>query len=257
MVQPKDRAGKSPVFVTKAGLARAHIQEMILSGQVREGQQFTSREVAEALAVSETPVREAISGLVAEGWLKFNAHHSVVVASISVDQIAEINELRGVLSFLAVKRGGQAYSEQTIAALESNIVEAGKAVADQDPQRYAEVNRQFHLLICDTPHTQWTHHLLSNLSSQTAVLRKGFAAVPSRMKASLEDHRAILAAIRAGDIDLAGDLLVKHEHDASKALIGALSQGSPEARGATVISTKRSLASTPARPRRTKVNPGK
>lgn len=47
MVQPKDRAGKSPVFVTKAGLARAHIQEMILSGQVREGQQFTSREVAE------------------------------------------------------------------------------------------------------------------------------------------------------------------------------------------------------------------
>jgi DNA-binding GntR family transcriptional regulator len=256
MVQQKVKAGKSPVFVTKAGLARAHIQEMILSGQVREGQQFTAREVSEALAVSETPVREAISGLVAEGWLKFNAHHSVVVASISVDQIDEINELRGVLSFLAVKRGGRAYSKQTLAALESNIEEAAKAVDDADPQRYAEVNRQFHLLICDTPHTQWTHHLLTNLSSQTAVLRKGFAAVPSRMKASLDDHRAIVDAIRAGDIDLAGDLLVQHEHDASKALITALSQGAPEARTATPTTAQRPLAPTPARARPTKKRPG-
>jgi DNA-binding GntR family transcriptional regulator len=254
MVQQKVKAGKSPVFMTKAGLARAHIQEMILSGQVREGQQFTAREVSEALAVSETPVREAISSLVAEGWLKFNAHHSVVVASISVDQIDEINELRGVLSFLAVKRGGQAYSEQTIAALENNIAEAAKAVADGDSQRYAEANRQFHLLICDTPYTQWTHHLLSNLSSQTAVLRKGFAAVPARMSASLEDHRAILAAIRAGDIELAGDLLVKHEHDASKALISALSKGSAKADGASVISAQRSARAVSSRSRR--VNSG-
>ena len=256
MVQQKVKTGKSPVFVTKAGLARAHIQEMILSGQVREGQQFTAREVSEALAVSETPVREAISGLVAEGWLKFNAHRSVFVASISVDQIDEINELRGVLSFLAVKRGGRAYSEQMLAALESNIEEAAKAVDDEDPQRYAEVNRQFHLLICDTPYTQWTHHLLSSLSSQTAVLRKGFAAVPSRMKASLDDHRAIVDAIRAGDIDLAGDLLVQHEHDASKALITALSQGAPEARTATPTTAQRPLAPKPARARPTKKKPG-
>lgn len=256
MVQQKVKTGKSPVFVTKAGLARAHIQEMILSGQVREGQQFTAREVSEALAVSETPVREAISGLVAEGWLKFNAHRSVVVASISVDQIDEINELRGVLSFLAVKRGGRAYSEQTLAELESNIEEAAKAVDDEDPQRYAEVNRQFHLLICDTPYTQWTHHLLSSLSSQTAVLRKGFAAVPSRMKASLDDHRAIVDAIQAGDIDLAGDLLVQHEHDASKALITALSQGAPEARTATPTTAQRPLAPKPARARPTKKKPG-
>ena len=247
MVQQRVKVGKSPVFVTKAGLARAHIQEMILSGRVREGQQFTAREVSEALAVSETPVREAISGLVAEGWLKFNAHHSVVGASISVDQIDEINELRGVLSFLAVKRGGHAYSEQVIAALESNIADAAEAVADEDPQRYAEINRQFHLLICDTPHTQWTHHLLSSLSSQTSVLRKGFAAVPTRMKASLDDHRAIVTAIRAGDIDLAGDLLVQHEHDASKALIGALSQGGPDSQDAPVITAQRPLATTSAR----------
>lgn len=250
MVQQRVDLGKSPAYVTKAGLARAHIQQMILSGQVHEGQQLTAREVSEALAMSETPVREAISGLAAEGWLKFNAHHSVVVASISIEQIDEINELRGVLSLLAVRRGGRSYSAQTLAALESNIAEAAKAVNDNDPQRYAEINRQFHMLICDTPVTQWTLHLLSNLSSQTPVLRKGFAAVPSRMKASLEDHRAILAAIRAGDVELAGELLIKHEHGASKALIDALSQGSSDARSAALIPAQRALATTAPRTRR-------
>ena len=250
MVQQKVDAGKSPVYVTKAGLARAHIQQMILSGQVHDGQQLTAREVSEVLAMSETPVREAISSLAAEGWLKFNAHHSVVVSSMSVDQIEEINELRGVLSLLAVKRGGKSYSAQTMAALESNIADAAKAVADKDPQRYAEVNRQFHMLICDTPNTQWTRLLLSNLSSQTPVLRKGFTAVPSRMKASLDDHRGILAAIRSGDIELAGELLIKHEQGASKALIGALSKGSSETQSSAAITAEHAMGSKTARSKR-------
>jgi hypothetical protein len=67
------------------------------------------------------------------------------------------------------------------------------------------------------------------------------------MKASLDDHRAIVTAIRAGDIDLAGDLLVQHEHDASKALIGALSQGGPDSQDAPVITAQRPLATTSAR----------
>ena len=46
--------------LTKSGRARQHIQELILSGAVREGQHITAREVCEAVGISETPVREAI-----------------------------------------------------------------------------------------------------------------------------------------------------------------------------------------------------
>ena len=53
------------VHLTKSGLARQHIQELILSGAVREGQHLTAREVCEAVGISETPVREAIRGLAA------------------------------------------------------------------------------------------------------------------------------------------------------------------------------------------------
>jgi DNA-binding GntR family transcriptional regulator len=211
------------VHLTKSGLARQHIQELILSGAVREGQHITAREVCEAVGVSETPVREAIRGLAAEGWLELNAHHGVVVATIRAEHIAEIHALRGALAALAVELGAASYTAETFAALERNIAESERAVGAQDPAAYARLNREFHLLMCDTPHTPWTLRLTSSLTAQTSAQRRGFEAIPGRLAASLAEHRAILAALRQGDTSRAATLLIDHERRAGAALIAALS----------------------------------
>ena len=231
MARPRDSAAgprqkdSPPFHLTKSGLARQHIQELILSGAIREGQHLTARAVCEATGMSETPVREAISGLAAEGWLDFHPHHGVVVATIRAEHVAEIHALRGALAALAVQLGAPSYTAQTFAALDANIAESTKAVAAGDTHAYARLNRAFHLLMCDTPHTQWTLRLTSSLTAQTSAVRRGFAAVPQRMRASLAEHRAILAALRKGETARAAALLVEHEHKAAAALIEALSEG--------------------------------
>ena len=68
-----------PAFMTKSDVARQAIQELILSGQARAGERITSREISEALGMSETPIREAMRSLSAEGWLDFHPHQGVVV----------------------------------------------------------------------------------------------------------------------------------------------------------------------------------
>lgn len=209
--------------LTKSGRARQHIQELILSGAVREGQHITAREVCEAVGISETPVREAIRSLAAEGWLDFHPHHGVVVATLRAEQVAEIHALRGTLAALAVQLGAAAYTAETFAALDRNIADSARAVASGDAHGYARLNREFHLLMCDTPHTQWTKRLTSSLTAQTGAVRRGFAAIPSRMNASLAEHRAILDALRRGDTSRAGQLLIAHERAAAQALIAALS----------------------------------
>ena len=214
----------APTHHTKSDRAREHIQELILSGAVREGQHLTSRQVCEALGMSETPVREAIRGLAAEGWLEFHPHHGVVVATIRAEHIAEIHALRGALSALAVELGAPAYTEATFAALDSNIAESSRAAAAADPHAYARLNRAFHLLLCDTPQTPWTARLTSSLTAQTSAQRRGFEAVPARMHASLAEHQAILAALRRRDTAHAATLLVEHERTAGAALIAALSE---------------------------------
>ena len=211
------------IHLTKSGLARQHIQELILSGAAREGQHITAREVCEAVGVSETPVREAIRGLAAEGWLELNAHHGVVVATIRAEHIAEIHALRGALAALAVELGAASYTAETFAALDRNMAESERAVAAQDTGAYARLNREFHLLMCDTPHTPWTMRLTSSLTAQTSAQRRGFEVIPARLRTSLAEHRAILAALRQGDTSRAATLLVDHERRAGAALIAALS----------------------------------
>ena len=55
MALPRDNATPR----TKSEVARQHIQEMILSGAARAGDHITTREISEALGISETPVRDA------------------------------------------------------------------------------------------------------------------------------------------------------------------------------------------------------
>jgi len=211
-------------YLTKSDLARRHIQEMIVSGSVRSGDRMTSREVSEALGMSETPIREAMRGLTAEGWLEAHPHLGVVVASIRREQLEEVFAVRGALEGLAIRLGGPGYTLQRLQEIDRNLEASQQAIGARDHVAYASLNRQFHLLLSDTPATQWTLKTLSNLWAQTSALHRGFDAVPpERVQESLDEHRAIRDAIVAGDLHLAAERNAEHEQRAGSVLIASLS----------------------------------
>lgn len=217
-------------FRTKSDLARQHIQEMIVSASVRAGERLTTREVSEALGMSETPIREAMRALAAEGWLEFNPHLGAVIASIKREQIEEVYGVRGALEGLAIELGGRHYDAARLDAVDRALEQAEQAVVAQDTLAYGRLNREFHHLLTDTPATQWTLKVLNNLWAQTSALHRGFEVVPSaRVRESLDEHWAIRHAIRAGDFTRAAALVVAHERSAGDVLIASLSE--PRAEG--------------------------
>lgn len=215
---------QAPVYLSKADIARRHIEGLILSRAVKPGDRITTREVSEALGISETPIREAIRSLAAEGWLDVQTHIGAVVASAGRDQLREIYLLRGMIGALAIELGGGAYSSGRLADIEANLAASQEAVAAADPHRYMKLNHDFHTMLYDTPHSQWCMRMLTNLSALTTVQR-GFTIKPARMAESLQEHLEIIAAIRGGKVAQAATLIREHEQAAYEALAGDLDSG--------------------------------
>jgi DNA-binding GntR family transcriptional regulator len=227
----RQSAAQPQVYMTKSDIARRHIQGMILSGVVRSGDRMTTREISEALGISETPIREAMRGLAAEGWLDIQSHVGAVVAGFGSEQVTEIYALRGRIGALAIELGGPTYDSQRLARIDANIEASDAAVAAHDVERYSWCNNEFHTLLCDTPVSQWCLKLLVSLRAQTAI-HQGFRAVPQRLAQSLAEHRNIRDCLHRQDFARAAELLKAHEHAAGAALINELAASRPVSAGA-------------------------
>lgn len=204
---------KPAIYLSKTDLARRHIERLIISRQVKPGDRITTREVSEALGISETPIREAIRSLASEGWLEVQNHVGAVVASAGSEQLREIYALRGLIGALAIELGSASFNAERLAAIDANILEAAAAVEAQDTARYTQTNHEFHVLLNDTPQSQWCLRMLVNLSAMTSA-HYGFNLLPERMAASLAEHKAVRDALRAGNFEAAASLIKLHERSA-------------------------------------------
>jgi DNA-binding GntR family transcriptional regulator len=214
---------KPYVFLSKTDIARRHIQRMIISRQVRPGDRITTRGVSEALGISETPIREAIRSLASEGWLEVQTHIGAVVATAGREQLREIYALRALIGSLAIELGKSCFDAERLARIDANIEEATAAVEAQDTDRYTQTNHDFHVLLNDTPQSQWCLRMLVSLSVMTSA-HYGFHLRPARMEASLSEHKAIRDALRAGDFDAAVSLIKLHENSAYEVLASELAE---------------------------------
>lgn len=218
-----------PVYLSKSDLARRHIEELIISRTVKPGDRITTREISQALGISETPIREAIRSLASEGWLEVQMHVGAVVASAGREQLREIYALRAMIGALAIELGAAGYDARRLAQIDANIEAATLAVEAQDAARYIQLNHEFHTLLNDTPHSQWCLRMLMNLSALTSV-HSGFKVIGGRMAESLAEHKAIRDALKAGEFESAAALVKLHENAAYEAITRELQS---DARGQT------------------------
>lgn len=207
------------LHMTKADIAREHIQAMILSGQASPGTRITTREVSDSLGISDTPIREAIKTLAAEGWLEVQSHIGAVVKEVSVEQIHEVSLLRGVIGDLAIRLGHARFTPERLDQIDRNI-EASQDVIDRgDYPGFAAMNYEFHELICDSALTPWCAWSLENLRGMMSMERHGLPLLPERLIAAFQEHVEIRDLLRDGDFDGAAEMVRVHERRTGDFLI--------------------------------------
>lgn len=188
-----------------------HVKAGVLDRSYEGGTLLTEGDLAEAVGVSRTPVREALLRLEAEGLLKLYPKKGALVLPVSAQEIADVVETRLLVEQHAVAKVVGAVPARLIARLEESLAEQRGYAAAGDLAAFAVADRCFHAEIVRAAGNHILAHLYDQLRDRQ--LRMGVAtmhAEPSRVAKNIAEHTEILAALRAGAALTAAELVDRH-----------------------------------------------
>lgn len=178
------------------------IRAAISSGHLKPGERVTEAGLAKWLSVSRTPVREAIFRLESEGLLTRLPRQGLTVRQLNYQEVVELYAMREVLEGTAARFAASHASEAEIDTL-ADIVASERASPPPDPKQAAQLNKQFHSVIYRAAHNRYLLESLRALGDAMTLLGSTTLALPGRHSEALDEHDAIVAAIRARDADAA------------------------------------------------------
>lgn len=197
--------------LSKSQLAYDYLRDRIALHQLSPGYRLVLQSIADELAMSVVPVREAIRRLEAEGLVTYERNVGARVAMIDEDGYVAAMQALGVVEGAAT---GLAAPDISAADLEraTEVNEHMRSVLDHlDPPAFTALNRQFHAvlfescpnkLLLDMVHRGWAQ--LSGLRDST------FAFVPDRARDSVTEHAHILDLIAAGADSLEIEIVARN-----------------------------------------------
>ncbi len=196
--------------------AADRIRAQILSGGFSPGEHLVEAKIAEQLAISRGPVREAFKLLRAEGLLKEEPRRGTFVVSLTAADVREIYGLRAALEGRAARLLARGRDAATLARLRSLVDDIDTAVAGGDAAAVSRADLAFHHGLCELCGNS---RILEVFDRYVPTLR-GLLRLDELVLRSLSDvsvqHRPLLEAIEAGDQDKAARSLAEHSEEAGE-----------------------------------------
>ncbi|MEU3445911.1 GntR family transcriptional regulator [Streptomyces thermolilacinus] len=188
----------------------AHVKEAVLDRRIEGGTLLTEGELAQAVGVSRTPVREALLKLEMEGLLKLYPKKGALVLAVSAQEIADVVETRLLVEEFAVRKAVP-LPGPLLARLEELLTEQRQHAREGDLRAVAVTDRCFHAEIVRHAGNQILSKLYDQLRDRQ--LRMGVAVMeahPDRVAKNIAEHAEILDALRAGDAEGAARCVRAH-----------------------------------------------
>lgn len=205
--------------VTKSEMVTQWLRERLAEGEWAPGATLPQIAIAEKLGVSQTPVREAIRLLAAEGLVEVSAHLSAVVPSLDWSAVSELYAMREVLEGLAVESAMRSMGQTDRANLSRQMNEIQRqleAAARNSAPGVPALNKEFHFTLYRAARMP---RLMETIVRLWALMSPHWLrTIPGRAAAQSDFHRPILAAINEGDGPRAADAMRRHIRVASETL---------------------------------------
>ena len=191
--------------------AYERLKDMIVRGEFEPGRFLSERRLAAQLDMSKTPVRSAVERLAIEGLVLVSPQQGIVVADVSLSEIIDLFEIRTALESFVVGRLAGTLTPERVLLLQANVEEQFAAAQRGDVGENMRFDTAFHFLLCEFQGNHEITRVMWRMRDRLARIIVGVLRQrPQRMVESVEEHRAIVDAIAAGDGTRAAESMKSH-----------------------------------------------
>jgi DNA-binding GntR family transcriptional regulator len=196
--------------------AYAALKQMITDADIYahpEEIRLDERQLSQALGVSRTPIREAMTLLEQEGFLRTEPRRGIFIVRKTKKQIIEMIEMWAALESMAARLATINASDAEIAELRRMFDEFRTTTPADHIDEYSDANIAFHQAIIRLSGSNLMGKTIENLFIHVRAIRKMTISQSDRAARSIIDHMRIIEALEARDTELAERLVRQHSLD--------------------------------------------
>lgn len=182
----------------------------ILSGKYQENEELKEVAIGEEMGVSRTPVREAFRQLELEGLIQIIPNKGAYVTGITLKDVQDIYMMRSLLEGLCARLASEYITKEQLEEMEENVYLSEFHAAKGHYDQMAELDNRFHEILYEASHSKMLENQLKDYHQYVLRVRQKTLSNNVRSKASNEEHKQIMEAIKNKDAQSAETLANQH-----------------------------------------------
>ena len=183
------------------------LRQSIIAGRLAPGSRLVERELTAMMGVSRTVVREALRQLESEGLISIVPNKGPIVRQLTVEEAKELYSIRAVLEGLAARLFVENANDGQLEKLSHSLDVTAEAYERGDSAVILETKNQFYDVLFEGACSETLSSMIAMLHGRIwrwrALGLSHSRRSPERSKESVAGLRAVLAAIRDRNADLA------------------------------------------------------
>ena len=198
-----------------------HLREQIISGALPAGERVNETRITRELALSRSPVREALRILESEGLVTLEPHRGARVRAVSEQDLEEIFDVRLMIESHGVLRHLHRLAPDALTPLRHAVEDARAALEAADMERWHQASLRFHdglVMLASNRHLTRLHEELKTSLRRYQISVVAPPGEPDRFQV---EHEAILEALEEGRVERGAELVAWHITNLKKGALSA------------------------------------
>ncbi len=191
------------------------LRQRIFKRELEPGSWIDELRIAEEYGISRTPLREALKVLAAEGLVTMKVRRGAYVTEVSPRDLADVYHLLSLLESDAAAVVARTATDTELAELQALHQELEAAAnpgqhGSANTDAFFAVNERFHMRLLEIANNRWRDQMVADLRKVMKLNRHSSLFKTGRIQESLQEHRAIMAALGARDADATAQRMREH-----------------------------------------------